>query len=151
MGKYTVPCLNTYPLQTANVILLWVFFATPLCYTFLPCFQQQVDDFLNVYCSVPESIQKENAWETQTYVHFCDGQGVALTLKPEHRVEDVLSLACKVLTYCALLHLVNSCGLEKERNISGFLNSESIIPASPCHCVKAHCCSVSFSCVIYVL
>ncbi|XP_066035146.1 rho guanine nucleotide exchange factor TIAM2 isoform X2 [Chamaea fasciata] len=57
---------------------------------------QQVDDFLNVYCSVPESIQKENAWETQTYVHFCDGQAVALTLKPEHRVEDVLSLACKM-------------------------------------------------------
>ncbi|XP_033368627.1 T-lymphoma invasion and metastasis-inducing protein 2 isoform X3 [Parus major] len=58
--------------------------------------EQQVDDFLNVYCSVPESIQKENAWETQTYVHFCDGQAVALTLKPEHRVEDVLSLACKM-------------------------------------------------------
>ncbi|XP_074393796.1 rho guanine nucleotide exchange factor TIAM2 isoform X3 [Zonotrichia albicollis] len=58
--------------------------------------EQQVDDFLNVYSSVPESIQKENAWETQTYVHFCDGQAVALTLKPEHRVEDVLSLACKM-------------------------------------------------------
>ncbi|XP_030905628.2 rho guanine nucleotide exchange factor TIAM2 isoform X2 [Melopsittacus undulatus] len=61
-----------------------------------PSITQQVDDFLNVYCSVPESIQKESAWETQTYVHFCDGQGVALTLKPEHRVEDVLSLACKM-------------------------------------------------------
>ncbi|XP_040407272.1 T-lymphoma invasion and metastasis-inducing protein 2 isoform X1 [Cygnus olor] len=58
--------------------------------------EQQVDEFLNVYCSVPDSIQKEGAWETQTYVHFCDGQGVALTLKPEHRVEDVLSLACKM-------------------------------------------------------
>ncbi|XP_025900132.1 T-lymphoma invasion and metastasis-inducing protein 2 isoform X2 [Nothoprocta perdicaria] len=57
---------------------------------------EQVDELLNIYCSVPESIQKENAWETQTYVHFCDGQGVALTLKPEHRVEDVLSLACKM-------------------------------------------------------
>ncbi|XP_059325037.1 rho guanine nucleotide exchange factor TIAM2 isoform X1 [Ammospiza nelsoni] len=57
---------------------------------------EQVDDFLNVYSSVSESIQKENAWETQTYVHFCDGQAVALTLKPEHRVEDVLSLACKM-------------------------------------------------------
>ena len=89
-----------------------------ICCTFLPCFQQQVDDFLNVYCSVPESIQKESAWETQTYVHFCDGQGVALTLKPEHRVEDVLSLACKVLIFCVWLHLVNSCGLEKEHNIS---------------------------------
>ncbi|XP_010123152.1 PREDICTED: T-lymphoma invasion and metastasis-inducing protein 2, partial [Chlamydotis macqueenii] len=61
-----------------------------------PSITQQVDDFLNAYCSVPESIQKESAWETQTYVHFCDGQGVALTLKPEHKVEDVLSLACKM-------------------------------------------------------
>lgn len=119
-GEYTVPCLNTYPLQTADVIvLLGVSCNTHVCCTFLPCFQQQVDDFLNVYCSVPESIQKESAWETQTYVHFCDGQGVALTLKPEHRVEDVLSLACKVLIFRVRLHLVNSCGLEKECNISG--------------------------------
>lgn len=60
---------------------------------------------------MPESIQKESAWETQTYVHFCDGQGVALTLKPEHRVEDVLSLACKVLVFlvydCPLLIAVD--------------------------------------------
>lgn len=67
---------------------------------------------------MPESIQKENAWETQTYVHFCDGQAVALTLKPEHRVEDVLSLACKVLIFHAQFHLVNSCGLEKECGVS---------------------------------
>ncbi|XP_071405366.1 rho guanine nucleotide exchange factor TIAM2 isoform X3 [Pithys albifrons albifrons] len=51
--------------------------------------EQQVDDLLNVYCSVPENIQKENAWETQTYVHFCDGQGVALTLKPEHKMKQL--------------------------------------------------------------
>lgn len=89
-----------------------------MLYFSLSCFQQQVDDFLNVYCSVPESIQKENAWETQTYVHFCDGQAVALTLKPEHRVEDVLSLACKVLIFHAQLHFVNSCRLEKEHSIS---------------------------------
>jgi len=94
MGEYTALHQNTYPLQSANVIVLLGLF-----HMLLLCFQQQVDDFLNVYCSVPESIQKDSAWETQTYVHFCDGQGVALTLKPEHRVEDVLSLACKVLVF----------------------------------------------------
>ncbi|XP_044865335.1 rho guanine nucleotide exchange factor TIAM2 isoform X1 [Mauremys mutica] len=58
--------------------------------------EQQVDEFLNVYCSASESVQKESTWEIQTYVHFCDRPGVTLTLKPEHRVEDVLSLACKM-------------------------------------------------------
>ncbi|XP_074920671.1 rho guanine nucleotide exchange factor TIAM2 [Chelonoidis abingdonii] len=58
--------------------------------------EQQVDEFLNVYCSASESGQKESTWEIQTYVHFCDRPGVTLTLKPEHRVEDVLSLACKM-------------------------------------------------------
>uniref|UniRef100_A0A8C8SWH4 TIAM Rac1 associated GEF 2 n=1 Tax=Pelusios castaneus TaxID=367368 RepID=A0A8C8SWH4_9SAUR len=56
----------------------------------------KVDEFLNAYCSAQESGQKESMWEIPTYVHFCDGPGVALTLKPEHRVEDVLSLACKM-------------------------------------------------------
>nr|XP_048700135.1 rho guanine nucleotide exchange factor TIAM2 isoform X4 [Caretta caretta] len=58
--------------------------------------EQQVDEFLNVYCSASERVQKESTWEIQTYVHFCDRPGVTLTLKPEHRVEDVLSLACKM-------------------------------------------------------
>ncbi|XP_037750956.1 rho guanine nucleotide exchange factor TIAM2 isoform X1 [Chelonia mydas] len=58
--------------------------------------EQQVDEFLNVYCSASERVQKESTWEIQTYVHFCDRPGVMLTLKPEHRVEDVLSLACKM-------------------------------------------------------
>ncbi|KAM9154880.1 rho guanine nucleotide exchange factor TIAM2 isoform 2-T2 [Pangshura tecta] len=57
---------------------------------------EQVDEFLNVYCSASESGQKESTWEIQMYVHFCDRPGVTLTLKPEHRVEDVLSLACKM-------------------------------------------------------
>ncbi|XP_069708195.1 rho guanine nucleotide exchange factor TIAM2 isoform X3 [Phaenicophaeus curvirostris] len=83
--------------------------------------EQQVDDFLNVYCSLPESIQKESAWETQTYVHFCDGQGVALTLKPEHRVEDVLSLACKVYDEIEICPLnVYHVHLTKTGNITDF-------------------------------
>lgn len=99
---------------------LYIFYFSNIlmCCTFLPCFQQQVDEFLNVYCSVPDSIQKEGAWETQTYVHFCDGQGVALTLKPEHRVEDVLSLACKVCIFHVRLHLINNCGPQKDHNTS---------------------------------
>ncbi|XP_029422519.1 T-lymphoma invasion and metastasis-inducing protein 2 isoform X2 [Nannospalax galili] len=39
---------------------------------------------------------RDNTWEVQTYVHFQDHQGVALAIKPEHRVEDVLTLACKM-------------------------------------------------------
>ncbi|KAJ7409643.1 hypothetical protein WISP_113300 [Willisornis vidua] len=82
---------------------------------------EQVDDLLNVYCSVPENIQKENAWETQTYVHFCDGQGVALTLKPEHKVEDVLSLACKVYDEIEICPLnVYHVHLTKTENISDY-------------------------------
>ncbi|XP_074846440.1 rho guanine nucleotide exchange factor TIAM2 isoform X2 [Carettochelys insculpta] len=57
---------------------------------------EQVDDFLNVQPSAPESGQKESTWEMQTYIHFCDRLGVMLTLKPEYRVEDVLSMACKM-------------------------------------------------------
>lgn len=114
MGVCTVQCLKIWwCICTGNCqckcTFFSIIFATFTYYLhFCPGVQQQVDEFSNVYCSVPDSIQKENAWETQTYVHFCDGQGVALTLKPEHRVEDVLSLACKVFI-CYML--------QKEHNV----------------------------------
>nr|XP_028579556.1 T-lymphoma invasion and metastasis-inducing protein 2 isoform X2 [Podarcis muralis] len=57
---------------------------------------EKVDEFLNVYCPALESCSKENTWDIQSPVHFPDGQGVMLTLKPEHRVDDVLTLACKI-------------------------------------------------------
>ncbi|XP_053149458.1 rho guanine nucleotide exchange factor TIAM2 isoform X2 [Hemicordylus capensis] len=57
---------------------------------------EKVDEFLNIYCSAPESAAKENPWDIQSFVHFPDGQGVMLSLKPDHRVEDVLALACKI-------------------------------------------------------
>ncbi|XP_044278269.1 rho guanine nucleotide exchange factor TIAM2 isoform X2 [Varanus komodoensis] len=57
---------------------------------------EKVDEFLNVYCSAPENAAKENTWDTQSFVHFPDGQVVTLTLKPEYRVDEVLALACKI-------------------------------------------------------
>ncbi|XP_019405586.1 PREDICTED: T-lymphoma invasion and metastasis-inducing protein 2 isoform X2 [Crocodylus porosus] len=82
---------------------------------------EQVNELLNVYCSAPENGQKESTWEIQTYVHFSDSQGVTLTLKPEHRVEDVLSMACK------MKHLEPSCyGLQLRRLIDE--NIEYCVP-----------------------
>ncbi|XP_077205053.1 rho guanine nucleotide exchange factor TIAM2 isoform X2 [Paroedura picta] len=57
---------------------------------------EKVDEFLNVYYLNPENAAKENTWDIQTYVHFPDGQGLTLTLKPEDRVENVLALTCKI-------------------------------------------------------
>ncbi|XP_061480178.1 rho guanine nucleotide exchange factor TIAM2 isoform X2 [Rhineura floridana] len=57
---------------------------------------EKVDEFLNVHCSAPESSAKESAWDIQSFVHFPDGQEIMLALKPEHRVDDVLALACKI-------------------------------------------------------
>uniref|UniRef100_A0A4X2LKA1 TIAM Rac1 associated GEF 2 n=1 Tax=Vombatus ursinus TaxID=29139 RepID=A0A4X2LKA1_VOMUR len=56
----------------------------------------EVDEFLHIYSSASDSGPRENIWEIQTYVHFQDNQGVTLTIKPEHRVEDILALACKM-------------------------------------------------------
>ncbi|XP_053448913.1 rho guanine nucleotide exchange factor TIAM2 isoform X2 [Nycticebus coucang] len=51
---------------------------------------------LHVYGSPVDGVPRDNAWEIQTYVHFQDDQGVTVTIKPEHRVEDILTLACKM-------------------------------------------------------
>ncbi|KAM4693855.1 rho guanine nucleotide exchange factor TIAM2 [Discoglossus pictus] len=56
---------------------------------------EHVDELLNMYGTVPESSQKESPWEIPSFVHFHDGQGVTLNIRPDHRVEDVLTLACK--------------------------------------------------------
>ncbi|XP_056423021.1 rho guanine nucleotide exchange factor TIAM2 isoform X1 [Hyla sarda] len=57
---------------------------------------EHVEDLVNVYNSVPEVPQKESSWEIPIFVHFYDGHGVTVNLRPEHRVEDILNLACKV-------------------------------------------------------
>ncbi|XP_045044861.2 rho guanine nucleotide exchange factor TIAM2 isoform X1 [Desmodus rotundus] len=56
----------------------------------------QVDELLHMYGSAVDGVPRDNAWETQAYVHFQDNQGVTVMVKPEHRVEDVLTLACKM-------------------------------------------------------
>nr|XP_013006531.1 T-lymphoma invasion and metastasis-inducing protein 2 isoform X1 [Cavia porcellus]XP_023420328.1 T-lymphoma invasion and metastasis-inducing protein 2 isoform X1 [Cavia porcellus]XP_023420329.1 T-lymphoma invasion and metastasis-inducing protein 2 isoform X1 [Cavia porcellus] len=56
----------------------------------------QVDELLHLYGSAVDGAPRDNAWEIQTYIHFQDNQGVTVTIKPEHRVEDILTLACKM-------------------------------------------------------
>lgn len=71
-----------------------------------------------------DGASRDNTWEIQTYIHFQDNQGVTVMIKPEHRVEDVLTLACKVIDFAAeiyflteiimnvaLLCLLNICGI----------------------------------------
>ncbi|XP_070589854.1 rho guanine nucleotide exchange factor TIAM2 isoform X4 [Erythrolamprus reginae] len=57
---------------------------------------EKVDEFLNVYYSAPENASKENIWDIQSFVRYPDGEGVMLTLKPSHKINDVLILACKI-------------------------------------------------------
>uniref|UniRef100_A0A2K5D2G9 TIAM Rac1 associated GEF 2 n=1 Tax=Aotus nancymaae TaxID=37293 RepID=A0A2K5D2G9_AOTNA len=56
----------------------------------------EVDELLHIYGSTVDGIPRDNAWELQTYVHFQDNHGVTVGIKPEHRVEDILTLACKM-------------------------------------------------------
>ncbi|XP_020927632.1 T-lymphoma invasion and metastasis-inducing protein 2 isoform X2 [Sus scrofa] len=56
----------------------------------------QVDDLLHIYGSAVDGGPRDGTWESQTDIHFHDHQAVTLTIKPEHRVEDVLTLACKM-------------------------------------------------------
>nr|KAF6463384.1 TIAM Rac1 associated GEF 2 [Molossus molossus] len=56
----------------------------------------QVDDLLHLCSSAGDGAPRDHSWEIQTYVHFQDNQGVTVMIKPEHRVEDILTLACKM-------------------------------------------------------
>ncbi|KAL0623119.1 T-lymphoma invasion and metastasis-inducing protein 2 [Plecturocebus cupreus] len=62
----------------------------------LPPQSPKVDELLHIYGSTVDGVPRDNAWELQTYVHFQDNHGVTVGIKPEHRVEDILTLACKV-------------------------------------------------------
>ncbi|XP_077611216.1 rho guanine nucleotide exchange factor TIAM2 isoform X3 [Crocuta crocuta] len=55
-----------------------------------------VDELLHIYGSAADGVPRDSTWEAQTYIHFQDNQGVTVTIKPEHRVEDILTLACKM-------------------------------------------------------
>ncbi|XP_062833032.1 rho guanine nucleotide exchange factor TIAM2 isoform X2 [Anolis carolinensis] len=82
---------------------------------------EKVDEFLNVYYSAPESTTKENTWDIQSLVRFPGGQVLMLTLKSEHRVEDVLTMACKIKQLEPRYH-----GLQLRRHIDE--NIEPYIP-----------------------
>ncbi|KFO32817.1 T-lymphoma invasion and metastasis-inducing protein 2, partial [Fukomys damarensis] len=56
----------------------------------------EVDELLHLYGSAVDGATRDNTWEIQTYIHFQDNQGVTVTVKPEHRVEDILTLACRM-------------------------------------------------------
>ncbi|XP_061063490.1 rho guanine nucleotide exchange factor TIAM2 isoform X2 [Eubalaena glacialis] len=56
----------------------------------------QVDDLLHIYGSAVDRVPRDGSWESQTDVHFQDHQAVTVMIKPEHRVEDILTLACKM-------------------------------------------------------
>ncbi|XP_073927934.1 rho guanine nucleotide exchange factor TIAM2 isoform X3 [Castor canadensis] len=58
--------------------------------------ENQVDELLHLYGSAVDSAPRHNMWDIQTYIHFQDNQGVTVTIKPEHKVEDILTLACKM-------------------------------------------------------
>ena len=63
----------------------------------------QVHD-LHLYGSTVDSALRDSTWEIQTYVHFQDHDGVTVVIKPEHRVEDVLTLACKVMGFAVVIY-----------------------------------------------
>ncbi|XP_029079674.1 T-lymphoma invasion and metastasis-inducing protein 2 isoform X2 [Monodon monoceros] len=56
----------------------------------------QVDDLLHIYGSAVDRVPRDGSWESQTDVQFQDHQAVTVMIKPEHRVEDILTLACKM-------------------------------------------------------
>uniref|UniRef100_A0A8C2QTD0 TIAM Rac1 associated GEF 2 n=1 Tax=Capra hircus TaxID=9925 RepID=A0A8C2QTD0_CAPHI len=56
----------------------------------------QVDDLLHLYGSAVDGGPRDSTWESQVDVHFQDHQAVTVMIKPETRVEDILTLACKM-------------------------------------------------------
>ncbi|XP_007451401.1 PREDICTED: T-lymphoma invasion and metastasis-inducing protein 2 isoform X2 [Lipotes vexillifer] len=56
----------------------------------------QVDDLLHIYGSAVDRVPRDGSWESQADVQFQDHQAVTVMIKPEHRVEDILTLACKM-------------------------------------------------------
>lgn len=65
---------------------------------------KQVDDLLHLYGSAVDGVPRDGTWESQVDVHFPDRQVVTVMVKPETRVEDVLTLACKVVDFAVEIH-----------------------------------------------
>ncbi|XP_045150272.1 rho guanine nucleotide exchange factor TIAM2 isoform X1 [Echinops telfairi] len=56
----------------------------------------QPEDLLPRCASAADGGRRDSSWETLAQVHFPDHQAVTVGIKPEHSVQDVLSLACKL-------------------------------------------------------
>ncbi|KAM9316730.1 rho guanine nucleotide exchange factor TIAM2 [Gastrophryne carolinensis] len=57
---------------------------------------ENVDESLNIYNTVPEAAHKESSWEIPVFIHFFDNHDVTVNLRPDLKVEDILNMACKV-------------------------------------------------------
>ncbi|XP_049621416.1 rho guanine nucleotide exchange factor TIAM2 [Suncus etruscus] len=56
----------------------------------------EVNELLHLPGPMGDGVARDSSWEIQTEVRFQDNQEVTLVIKPEHRVEDILTLACKM-------------------------------------------------------
>lgn len=65
---------------------------------------KQVDDLLHLYGSAVDGVPRDGTWESQVDVHFQDHQAVTVMIKPETRVEDILTLACKVVDFAVEIY-----------------------------------------------
>lgn len=63
-----------------------------------------MDDLLHIYGSAVDRVPRDGSWESQTDVQFQDHQAVTVMIKPEHRVEDILTLACKVVDFAVEIY-----------------------------------------------
>lgn len=63
-----------------------------------------MDDLLHLYGSAADGVPQDGTWESQVDVHFQDRQAVTVMIKPETRVEDILTLACKVVDFAVEIY-----------------------------------------------
>lgn len=63
-----------------------------------------MDDLLHLYGSAADGVPRDGTWESQVDVHFQDRQAVTVMIKPETRVEDILTLACKVVDFAVEIY-----------------------------------------------
>lgn len=88
-----------------------------------------MDELLHLCGSAADGAARDNTWEIQAYIHFQDNQGVTVTIRPEHRVEDILTLACKVMNgFCCTNILLNR--LDHQCHIP--------VPSNFVQCVRPH-------------
>ncbi|MBZ3871295.1 T-lymphoma invasion and metastasis-inducing protein 2 [Sciurus carolinensis] len=80
----------------------------------------EVDELLHPCGSAADGAPRDNTWGIQAYIHFQDNQGVTVTIRPEHRVEDILTLACKYDDIEVFPLDIYDVQLTKTGSVSGF-------------------------------